>query len=73
MLGLPNNDNEFTHTHRWVKLDFLFLTFNYIETLKSQRLYNHLHCLDYLTMLMNKHTHTCRPKPKFQNCIQHTI
>jgi hypothetical protein len=51
-----------THTHRWVKLDFLFLTFNYIETLKSQRLYNHLHCLDYLTMLMNKHTHTCRPK-----------
>jgi hypothetical protein len=33
-----------------------------LKHLKSQRLYNHLHCLDYLTMLMNKHTHTCRPK-----------
>jgi len=57
------------HTHRWVKL-FLFLT---LEHLKSQRLYNHWHCLDCLIMLKNKHTHTCRPKPKFQNCIQHTI
>ena len=24
-------------------------------------------------MLKNKHTLTCRPKPKFHNCIQHTI
>jgi hypothetical protein len=24
-------------------------------------------------MLMNKHTHTCRPKRKFQNCIQPTM
>jgi len=29
-----------------------------LKRLKSQRLYNHLHCLDCLTMLTNKHTHT---------------
>ena len=59
-------------THRWVKLVFLFLT---LKHLKSQRLCNQLHCLHCLTMLKNKHTHThrCRQKLKFQNCIQHTI
>ncbi len=57
-------------THRWVKLFWLFLT---LKHLNSQRLCNHWHCLDYLTILKNKHTHTCRPKPKFHNCIQHTI
>jgi len=57
-------------THRWVKLVLLFWTFKH---LKSQRLYNHLHCLYCLTMLKNKQTHTCRPKPIFHNCIQHTI
>jgi len=54
MLGLPNNDKDFTHT-QVVKLVLLFLA---LKHLKSQRLYIHLHCLDCLTMLMNKHTHT---------------
>ena len=69
MLGLPNNDKDFTNT-QVVKLVLLFLA---LRHLKSQRLYNHLHCLDCLTMLKNKHTHTCRPKLKFQNCLQRTI
>ena len=43
------------HTHRWVKLVLLLLA---LKHLKSQRLYNHLHCLDWLTMLKNKHTQT---------------
>ncbi len=69
MLGQPNNDKDFTHTQVG-KIGLVILT---LKHLKSQRIYNHWHCLDCLTMLMNKHTHTCRPKPKFQNCIQHTI
>jgi hypothetical protein len=71
MLGLPNNDKDFTHTQVG-KIGLVFLT---LKHLKSQRLYNHLNCLDCLTMLKNKHTHThtCRQKLKFQNCIQHTI
>ena len=46
---------KFLRTHRWVKLVLLFLT---LKDLKSQRLYNHFHCLDCLTIIKNKHTHT---------------
>ena len=56
MLGLPNNDKDFMHTQVG-KIGLVFLT---LKHLKSQRLYNHLHCLDCLIMLINKHT--CRPK-----------
>ena len=54
MLGLPNNDKDFTNT-QVVKLVLLFLA---LRHLKSQRLYNHLHCLDCLTMIKNKRNHT---------------
>jgi hypothetical protein len=54
MLGQPINDKDFTHS-QVVKLVLLLLA---LKHLKSQRLYNHLHCLDCLTMLKNKHTHT---------------
>ena len=67
MLGLPNNDKDFTHTQVG-KIGLVIF-----DTEAFQRLCNQLHCLHCLTMLKNKHTHTSRQKLKFQNCIQHTI
>jgi hypothetical protein len=54
MLGLPNNDKDFMHTQVG-KIGLGFLT---LKHLKSQRVYNHLHCLDCLTIIKNQHTHT---------------
>ena len=70
MLGLINNDKDFTHT----QVGKIVLVIFDIEAFKiSNLIFNHLHCWDCLTLLKNKHTLTCRPKLKFQNCIQHTI
>jgi hypothetical protein len=63
------------HTHRWVKLESLFLTLSYIETFKISKVTSFalLGLPNFAKEQTHTHTHTCRPKLKFHNCIQHTI
>jgi len=65
MLGLPNNVKEFMHTQFSIIGIVIFDTeaFKISFALFGLPIYAN----------ENTHTHTCRPKLKFQNCIQNTI